>query len=412
MNAINFKFLKQMANAKTLIILLLSIVTLFFFACSKEDISIDENQNLFSEKVNGFFKYQLDKDLLVINEEDQEDEAINWKLIEISEKLKPALLNSSVRNQIISLAKENEKEFVSLGKLIENIPEIRDLFKEVNSFNGDSFSMTHQGTDYEAVINIPNIKIADFSLEPFISPGIEIEDNDDLGIRDNIFAWMLTDNIVFEEVVISEKRAMATKNPLFVVGPHPIEDADNIQNINDLPPVQQTQESSTAELRDPVAFHMNEYRINHRYEASGRSEFAMTAARIDPGGAVTGLVLRKSNGNYVSELKLHEVKKKNIGKNLSGWKHISIDYSPRNDYFIFFNTYERDWYHSSKNLGGGTAYGTTVYLSGKRKYTSEYYAFSPYYTNNQRMDLAVIYNTWLQVTSNSKGHINIWRVGI
>jgi hypothetical protein len=86
-----------------------------------------------------------------------------------------------------------------------------------------------------------------------------------------------------------------------------------------------------------VNYRSYEYRINHRYEASGRSEFAIVWGRINPDGST----------HYGSKT-LHEVRKRHIGKNRDGWEHISNDFTPRGDHYIFFNTFEKDWYHTKK----------------------------------------------------------------
>jgi hypothetical protein len=44
---------------------------------------------------------------------------------------------------------------------------------------------------------------------------------------------------------------------------------------------------------------------------------------------------------------------------------------------FFWNTYERDWYSSPKNLGSASFGGATIFLAERRQNTSEWYAWIP-----------------------------------
>jgi len=60
--------------------------------------------------------------------------------------------------------------------------------------------------------------------------------------------------------------------------------------------------------------------------------------------------------------------------------------------YIYWNTYERDWYCSNKLLVHGIAYDTDCYLYGKRNYTNDWDAYNPTSAGNYPLDLSSIYN--------------------
>lgn len=126
-------------------------------------------------------------------------------------------------------------------------------------------------------------------------------------------------------------------------------------------------------------------------------------------GEVTGLPLWRDNGTYQIWKEIRSVHKSDISKDLNHWEQISDDYNPRGDFRIFFNTFERDWYSSPKDLGEGEEYGTIIYLEGRMKYNDNWYAFDPSYSV-EKMDINNIYLNWMRNFENSKGYIKVWRV--
>src|SRR5690606_15986983 len=52
------------------------------------------------------------------------------------------------------------------------------------------------------------------------------------------------------------------------------------------------------------------------------------------------------------------------------------DIEPYASNCLYWNTYERDWFNSSKLLGHASKNGGDIYLYGNRKYFNEWYAGS------------------------------------
>ncbi|AEV31614.1 hypothetical protein Oweho_0599 [Owenweeksia hongkongensis DSM 17368] len=124
--------------------------------------------------------------------------------------------------------------------------------------------------------------------------------------------------------------------------------------------------------------------------------------------------MRKDNGTYNTWKEIREVEKKDIGKLLGHWEQfITTNASPVAPYgssYTYWNTFERDWYSSAKDLGNGSGNGKTVYLAGERKYSSEWYAYNPSVVKNNRVDYGTIYSSWAKWHNNSKGKFRLWRV--
>jgi len=77
---------------------------------------------------------------------------------------------------------------------------------------------------------------------------------------------------------------------------------------------------------------------------------------------------------------------------------------------IFWNTYERDWAKSEKDLGQASRNNVTIYLYGRRKYSGDWYAYDPNVVNNNPFDLNTVYWNWAKWHNNLKEKYRIWRV--
>jgi hypothetical protein len=373
-------------------------------SCSKATIEPQTNLGVLSE----FKSYQLNKEEIVKNEEDTEDEVNNNIMFPISEDLKSVMLTEQNRKIVLDLIHEKGLDFVPVRELLEKNPLLKNYFRDFAA------TMTQKGDVYEAVIYVPNIEKADYQLHPLVSPGLEVEDDEAAGINDFIFSWILDEKGNYQEIVIGEEQALEISYPLFIITPHPIEasinSSANLQGFtaNDL-------NNATASYRSNGGYASNEFKINHRYEGSGNSEFAISSGHIFYNSnlfptASIGQNLKEDNGSYTWWKEIREVDKDDIGKDLSHWEQISDNWVPRDDYKMYFNTYERDWASTNKYLGQGEWEGATVNLEGRRTYLSEWYAFDPDNSVSKRMYIQTIWSDWAKDFTDSKGRLKIWRV--
>lgn len=106
-----------------------------------------------------------------------------------------------------------------------------------------------------------------------------------------------------------------------------------------------------------------------------------------------------------------KVSNDDIGVMLQQWTLHAENYTPYNQNYVFWNTYERDWNYSPKDLGTVSANGSgPVYLSDNRRYTGDWYAWDPSTLQSHNTDLNYIYSNWAIWYSSWKSEYRIWRV--
>ena len=155
----------------------------------------------------------------------------------------------------------------------------------------------------------------------------------------------------------------------------------------------------------------------YRYEpwTSGKSEFAVNAYRIDPNGTVHWIY--DPSGTKV----ISKIKKNQIGSMRYVWSHHASNWQPWSNPWtpnvtqygvnmVYWNTFERDWNRSPKELGTCSANGTTIYLSGKRKYTSEWYSWIPETAHIHYTRFQWVYSDWAHWNNSWKADFRLWRV--
>ena len=160
---------------------------------------------------------------------------------------------------------------------------------------------------------------------------------------------------------------------------------------------------------------------SYRYEpwTSGKSEFAVTAIRIDPSGTFH-LIYQTNSGSFKTWQKISEIKKNDIGSTRYVWAHHASNWEPWSNPWteatqngvnmVFWNTFERDWNRSSKQIGTCSASGTTIYLAGNMRFSSEWYSWIPSTANIHFTRFEWIYNDWAHWNSSWKAKFRLWRV--
>lgn len=348
-----------------------------------------------------------------LNSIDTDDENINKQLLEIAIATREYFKGNIQNEAIMSKANLSSNKCFNLNEL-SSINSLKSANKEYLNLIAviSNASLKHRSTnplksgvveEYVPAIHIVNLETADMNKQPLICPGFEV--NSELegleDFEDYIVAWFYDENNNLNEILINEEMAMSTSHPVFV-----IDNAEEAEIYRE-----QFTYNSSAPLKSTMSgteYHSYEFKINERYEGSGDSEFCITAAQIDENGDVK-LILR-DNG-YTSWKQISSVSKRNIGRLFSEWNQFcSDDVLPFESNFIFWNTYERDWYSSDKSLGQALRNNTTIYLSGKRKYSNEWYMYDPSELNNNPLDLNTIYYSWAKWHINTKTEFRIWRV--
>ena len=388
-------------------LLLLALVTLSLASCQKENLFPDTTPGLATTEGIDFKINQTALDQIALNEEDSEDERINLALLEMADQLSAFAMNSQLVQFVVEKAKTNEG-LVFLEDVFVQFPEVERSLNTGQSLGSEACPFEHTGLLYKAAIMVPNFEIAFASQTPIISPGIELYDDVRNDNPDIIFAWHFDQNGQKTAIYLGEKEAMQTTQPLIVLTPELCDRQAGGLSREDI------LNGTLPALGDPLEFRMGitfstyEYQINHRYDKSNNSEFWCQSNRIDQNGNVYWI--NSSNGG---RYKIDDVHKNDIGTLQYKWMHFADDYTPYTDNVVYYNTWERDWYSSSKSLGSGSFGGTTVYYSGKRKYQNEWYSFNESNTlNDHAAPFQDIVDNWTQriYFDSSKGYFNIWKI--
>lgn len=408
--------------------LFLAIVGIGVVGCKKEQLNRDASG---SNKVsNDLILKSVGSEIPMIsnprdvsdyfkNENDADDTEMSRKLHEIAVIARPLFINGTFNQYIIDNAKLRDNSCVDLN-VFTNSASLRSQANDQAVFDAlkqkvNSTNLTHRPINTETngeletylpAIFVANIERADPTKKPIFSAGTYVN-NELSGVesyQDYIVAWFSNDNGGFTEILINEETAMSTTHPIFIV--------DNAE-------ASITQRAkSTVKYKVPVEaknmetawYSTHEFKINHRYDNTLKSEFCITGAHITNTGEAW-LICKKSNGTFDTWKKIKEIHKNSIGQMQYQWEQFcNNDVTPFASNYVFWNTYERDWAKSEKDLGSATKNGITIYLTGRRQYTSEWYAYDPGQVNNNRADLSHIYWNWAKWHDNSKGQFRIWRI--
>lgn len=428
-------------------IVFLMLPLLAVYSCKKDSMNSHVNNGEASESII----YQLDNipvvnneqdlKLLLTNPEDKDDEKINNYLFELSLAVRDLTKDIDFNQLIIDLAKKSENQTANLLELKKvnikyynainemlavkglSIQRIADNLTHMPIAPNPEYPETAEIEKYVPAIFIPNLNKINTSLQPIISPNIEVDSRKNEEIDDHIVAWYYTEKGEIKEITLSEETSLATSNPLFLLD-NAVTTLEIKQNRNAIPQnlirTQGHQEPSNS-ARGTLSFSSYEHSIesnSYRYEpwTSGKSEFAVNAYRIDPNG--TPHWIYNSNGTKV----INDIKKSEIGSVRYKWSHHAPDWKPwsnpwtpnvtqYNVNMVYWNTFERDWNRSPKGLGTCSANGTTIHLAGRRKYTSEWYAWIPSTTNIHYTRFQWIYDNWAHWNSSWKSQFRLWRVG-
>ena len=204
--------------------------------------------------------------------------------------------------------------------------------------------------------------------------------------------------------------SLKTTNPLFLV--------DHASPKGYLPPIQQDNNHKPEDgdqdrgFDDIVEFRTKQIGIKsgYGYETGGsnKSEFAL-AATYTSSGYPSNHVFHTNNDNSVTYKTF-----------LPGTHNVNLHFSPNyvptyglSGFKVFWNTFERDWNRSPKSLGyalnvlGEPGTYDDTYLSGRRRYDGDWYAWVP--ATLPSHELPIGWYQWLTEINfdNWKSNINV-----
>ncbi len=390
--------------------ILFSFLLIVLSSCNQDetlDSSVSELKSISTANIEKlstpYNTYDIEKYLT--NLDDPDETKNNKYLLDIATTTREFLKESSMNDLILERAKTSANSCIAFSELLldKNNKYKRTSYYDLKN-TVDNADLTHRSTnplkrgvieEYIPAIFVPNWETADVNKQPIICPGIEV--NSELpgmeDYEDYIVAWYYDENEELQEIIINEEFTMKTSHPVFIIDntEEEMTKLDKSVTISSKPISRKSKSS--------VVIKTHEFQINHRFESSGDSEFCIAAAMINENGG-TELILK--DGGYTSWKEISSVSKRNIGRAFTEWNQF---YDETEFEYIFWNTFERDWYNSSKSLGQATRNGTTIYLSGNRQHSSDWYGFDPSTLDNNPLGPLAFFGLSARMYSNSRGHL-------
>ena len=466
--------LRLLSKKAILVLAVLSLSGLY--SCNKEELIGDPNEsndpqninyklnNIPIEKVasSSMLKdkagnYIYNYPLLSSNPDDFDDEKINNLLFKLTEATSDLIKDIGFNRMIINMARNSETSSANLLDLQTLAPHyFHAIDNKLNSLYGLSLQqiaddLTHRpiapnpdypetGTleRYVPAIFIPNLDQVDEALQPIISPNLVVDGSIDESLEDNVIGWYFENeqDQFIKETLIDEASSMLTTNPLFFIDnaittlkvnsnnqAAPFYGIDSCIYTDSTGLIRQGNNTSN-QLASTKSFSSREHRIkgsSYRYESwtGGKSEFAIEAYRIEPNGT-HHWIYNSSGYKGISKISKNHVSGSVMQWN---WSHHASDWLPRyNSWsfpsvqsgvnYVYWNTYERDWNRSPKSLGNVTRNGTTLYYSGRMRYSSEWYAWIPSTLHIHNTQFTWIDYYWAHWNNSWKSDFRIWKVFI
>lgn len=428
-------------------------VVLALQSCSKDDVTVQSDGPIITYKLDkipltelsqaGARSYSQDDVFkLIENSEDRDDEKISSYLYYLGEAMFDLIKDPIFNRLIIRLARESETGTANLLLLEEQGRVYYDVINEkLKPYNLDlkliAENMTHKpvapNPDYPETaiqekyvpsIFIPNLDKVDESLQPIMSANVEINSVDNDVIQDHVISWYFFDENAATPryFLLGEETSINSANPIFLVD-NAVTTLRTDVNLNAVSMDVEQESASSMMMGGQLSFDSYEHSIEssaYRYEpwTSGRSEFAVTAYRIDPSGAVHWLYNQNDNSSKV----ISEITTNQVGSIRYVWSYHAANWTPWSNPWthnviqngvnmVFWNTFERDWNRSPKELGTCSANGSTINLSGRRRYSSEWYAWIPSTAQIHYTKFEWVHSNWAHWCNSWKSKFRIWRVG-
>lgn len=384
-------------------IIAFSAISILMLSCNKEKVET-VNENVSTRNIDytldqiPFLENEQDINRLMLNPNDKDEEKLNNYLYEIGLATKDLIKNKEFNQTIIGMAKNSDNQTAYLLDLKTEAPIFFNIINENLAKNNLSLEriaedMTHapltgnreypvtmEIEKYVPAIFIPNLNAIDNNKQPLLSPNIEADCSQDSDIEDFIITWYFDESGNQHEIILGEETSLKTTNPLFLV--------DHASSKGYLPPIQlddidrPTGANQDRGFNDIVEFRTKQIGVKsgYGYETGGsnKSEYALVAT-YNSSGYPSNFVFSSNDDNSVTYKKF-----------LPGTHNVNLYFSPNyvptyglSGFKVFWNTFERDWNRSPKSLGyalnvlGEPGTNDDTYLSGRRRYDGDWYAWVP-----------------------------------
>jgi len=380
--------------------LILATMGITIVGCKKEKVETVNNNNVSTKNID----YTLDQipllenkqDILqlMLNPNDKDEEKLNKYLYEIGLATKDLIKNEEFNQTIIGMAKKSDNQTAYLLDLRTEAPIFFKIINENLAKNSLSLEriaedMTHipltgnpeypatmEVEKYVPAIFIPNLNALDNNKQPLLSPNIETDCSQNSEIEDFIITWYFNKNGNQVEIILGENTSVKTTNPLFIID-HAIKkhQLSTIATTNENQPRADFEDNQDRAIK---RFDSKQIRIKTGYrQESGwwnDSEYCIVAYRIEnnPNGIGIHHWIYSGGWKEIDDIKVSEINSLLTRQTLH-----APNWTPYSDNRVFWNTFERDWNRSLKDLGTPNYDGRQLWMGGNMRYNGDWYAWIP-----------------------------------
>lgn len=243
-------------------------------------------------KKDVFRKATQSESVVVKNSQDEKDEVVRKASLVFAKAFREVIRDrKDWQKSMIEETKKNSLLQFEVGPFRDKHPDFKVVYdaalekyaaEQFPVPNSDIFvyvsGMLTNDQSYVPVFVIPNLDVLNPSLDPVVSPGLELDADLDPMSEDEILAYEEKEDQTYDEIQISESEAKAAVTPIFIFSNGVISSGISLSTTisvgSGVVPFSHNQVpggiySNTVRIKD----------LQYRYESSGKSEYAIVAAQ-------------------------------------------------------------------------------------------------------------------------------------
>lgn len=243
-------------------------------------------------KKDVFRKATQSESVVVKNSQDEKDEVVRKASLVFAKAFREVIRDrKDWQKSMIEETKKNSLLQFEVGPFRDKHPDFKVAYdaalekyaaEQFPVPNSDIFvyvsGMLTYDQSYVPVFVIPNLDVLNPSLDPVVSPGLELDADLDPMSEDEILAYEEKEDQTYDEIQISESEAKAAVTPIFIFSNGVISSGISLSTTisvgSGVVPFHHNQVpggiySNTVRIKD----------LQYRYESSGKSEYAIVAAQ-------------------------------------------------------------------------------------------------------------------------------------
>jgi hypothetical protein len=361
----------------------------------------------------------------IVQGQDNTDTKIRTIKLYFSAGLMELCNDPSIAAWIYDRTQANEDKVVSFADLFRAFPEAKKIMESVPDHTGTirnrdfgqlEAQLDYEGFQYNACVFLTNDGVAKRDYQPIVTPGVDIFDDTLRNRSDVSFAWYKDKNKELQKINVWEDLVNSTSMPVYAIGlltknQRPIFNGE-------FPEAKPTGGEPESDFTDQRIY-IDKFVVGKRYDNSASSEYSMTGQKMMTNWTASNYNVYNGGQGFLRDWcygsakpSTDRIQVASVHKDLvNGWITVSSDkyfckvigdpsaaqgggINPESDgsfnsfqgsttptysRYLYFNTFEYDWFANKKFLGsGGQWTNPYVTLKGKMGYQQEWYQFDPY----------------------------------